>query len=30
MAYIMNIIEEEKEKGKTIEIGKAFFETPHK
>ena len=26
----MNIIEDEKEKGKTIKIGKAFFETPHK
>jgi len=30
MAYIMDINEEEREKGKTIEIGKAFFETPHK
>jgi peptide chain release factor subunit 3 len=30
MAYIMDINEDEREKGKTIEIGKAFFETPHK
>ncbi len=30
MAYIMDINEEEKEKGKTVEIGKAFFETPTK
>ena len=30
MAYIMDINEEEREKGKTIEIGKAFFETEHR
>lgn len=30
MAYIMDVNEEEKDKGKTVEIGKAFFETPHK
>ena len=30
MAYIMDINEEEKEKGKTVEIGKAFFETETK
>ena len=30
MAYIMDVNEEEKEKGKTVEIGKAFFETKTK
>lgn len=30
MAYIMDINEEEREKGKTVEIGKAFFETSTK
>ena len=30
IAYIMDINEEEREKGKTVEIGKAFFETKTK
>ena len=30
MTCIMDINEEEREKGKTIEIGKAFFETEHR
>jgi small GTP-binding protein len=30
MAYIMDINDEEKERGKTVEVGKAFFETPNK
>lgn len=30
VAYIMDINEEEREKGKTIEVGRATFETPHK
>ena len=30
MAYIMDTYEEEREKGKTVDIGKASFETPHR
>jgi peptide chain release factor subunit 3 len=30
MAYIMDVNDEEKERGKTVEVGKAFFETPNK
>jgi peptide chain release factor subunit 3 len=30
MAYIMDINDEEKERGKTFEVGKAFFETANK
>lgn len=30
MAYIMDINDEEKERGKTVEVGKAFFSTPNK
>ena len=30
MAYIMDVNDEEKERGKTVEVGKAFFETPTK
>jgi peptide chain release factor subunit 3 len=30
MAYIMDINEEEKQRGKTVEVGKAFFSTPNK
>ena len=30
MAYIMDTYEEEREKGKTVDIGKASFSTPHR
>ena len=30
MAYIMDTYEEEREKGKTVDIGKACFSTPHR
>ena len=30
MAYIMDTYEEEREKGKTVDIGKASFQTPHR
>ena len=30
MAYIMDTYEEEREKGKTVDIGKATFSTPHR
>lgn len=30
IAYIMDVNEEERERGKTVEVGKAFFETAHK
>lgn len=30
IAYIMDVNEDEREKGKTVEVGKAFFETPSK
>ncbi len=30
MAYIMDVNDEEKERGKTVEVGKAFFSTPNK
>lgn len=29
-AYVMDVIDEEKESGKTIEMGRAYFETAHK
>jgi peptide chain release factor subunit 3 len=30
MEYIMDINEEEKQRGKTLEVGKAFFSTANK
>jgi small GTP-binding protein len=30
IAYIMDVNEDERERGKTVEVGKAFFETPSK
>lgn len=30
LAYIVDVNKEEREKGKTVEVGKAFFKTKHK